>query len=43
MTWRWRIAFALAVGAIALGWWIGEAVQVMMNAATVCLACMGLG
>ncbi len=39
----WILALAAALGLMALGLWLGEATQVLMNAASVCLACMGIG
>ena len=39
----WILAIAAALGLVALGLWLGEATQVLMNAASVCLACMGIG
>lgn len=39
----WMIAFGAALGAIAVGLWLGEAGQVMLNAVSICLACLGVG
>ena len=43
MRWTWWTGLGLAWAAVALGWYLGEATQVLMNAATVCLSCMGIG
>lgn len=39
----WWMALGLSAAAIAAGLYLGEATQVFMNAASICLACMGIG
>jgi len=39
----WKIAFGAALGAIVTGLWLGEARQVLLNAVSICLACLGVG
>ncbi len=39
----WLIAFATAGALFALGLVLDEAGQIFMNAASLCLACLGIG
>jgi hypothetical protein len=39
----WIVALLTALAAMAGGVWLGEAGQVLLNAANICLACMGVG
>ncbi|GAB4260017.1 MAG: hypothetical protein Kow0092_08620 [Deferrisomatales bacterium] len=39
----WWMALAVALGCVAVGVALGEPGQVLMQAASVCLACMGIG
>ena len=39
----WTTAFTLSLGFIGVGLWLGEVRQVLLNAASICLACMGIG
>ncbi len=43
MSIRWLVAFGAALGAMVAGVWLGEPSQVLMHAASVCLACLGIG
>ncbi len=39
----WLIAFAAAGALFVLGLVLGEAGQILMNTASLCLACLGIG
>ena len=39
----WIAALVAALAAIGVGVFLGEAHQILLNAASICLACMGLG
>jgi hypothetical protein len=39
----WIAALLVALAAIGVGVFLGEAQQVLLNAASICLACMGIG
>jgi len=39
----WAVGMAAALALIAIGVALGEPAQVLLNAASVCLACMGVG
>ena len=39
----WTVAMLTALAAIGAGVFLGELQQVMLNAASICLACMGIG
>lgn len=39
----WIVAFALTLGMIGCGIFLGEVRQVMLNATNICLSCMGVG
>ncbi len=43
MSRRWRAALLAALLLLALGVFLGEPTQVLLNAVGVCLACMGIG
>lgn len=39
----WAVAFAGALALTGLGVWLGEASQVLLNAVSICLSCLGVG
>lgn len=39
----WIAALVAALAAVGVGVFLGEARQVLLNAASICLACIGLG